>query len=252
MFEYKQIQSLNELESEVYRYVATHLDRVAHMRIRELADAAHVSTTTILRFCDKMGCEGFSEFKLKLKMYIKEQAETGSVEDLAVIRKFLDYAEQDEFEEMLNRAVILITGAKRVTFFGCSTSNAVAKYGARFLTGVGKFSDSFDDPFYPSSIESLEDSVFIILSISGETQYSIEQTRNFKSKGAKIIAITNSANSTIARMADVVLAYYMPIQYIKKDINITTHVPVVLTIEMLARRVQVELQNIAIKEDEQH
>lgn len=34
------------------------------MRIRELADEAHVSTTTILRFCKKLKCEGYSDLNI--------------------------------------------------------------------------------------------------------------------------------------------------------------------------------------------
>lgn len=38
-------------------------DEVMYMTIRELADAAGVSTTTILRFCRKFNCDGYSEFR---------------------------------------------------------------------------------------------------------------------------------------------------------------------------------------------
>jgi DNA-binding MurR/RpiR family transcriptional regulator len=42
------------------------------MRIRELADETYVSTATILRFCRKVNYEGFSEFKVKLKMQLND------------------------------------------------------------------------------------------------------------------------------------------------------------------------------------
>ena len=54
MFTIEQVQSLNELEMEVYQYVMKHQSAVRYMRIRELASEAHVSTTTVLRFCKKM------------------------------------------------------------------------------------------------------------------------------------------------------------------------------------------------------
>lgn len=56
------LKSLNELEMLVYQYVMEHRSAVPYMRIRELATEAHVSTTTVLHFCKKMGCEGFSQF----------------------------------------------------------------------------------------------------------------------------------------------------------------------------------------------
>ena len=73
MFNYEVIQSLNELELSLYSYIMMNRKKVMYMRIRELADEAHVSTTTILRFCKKLKCEGFSEFKVRFKMYIEEE-----------------------------------------------------------------------------------------------------------------------------------------------------------------------------------
>ena len=64
MFSEEMICSLNDLELEVYKYVVRNADKVCYMRIREFADAAHVSTSTILRFCKKAGCDGYAEFKI--------------------------------------------------------------------------------------------------------------------------------------------------------------------------------------------
>ena len=72
MFSYEVIQSLNNLELSLYEYIMKNKKKVIYMRIRELADEAHVSTTTILRFCKKLNCEGFSELKVKFKMYREE------------------------------------------------------------------------------------------------------------------------------------------------------------------------------------
>ena len=60
---------------EVYNYVIMHLNQVATMKIRDLADSVHVSTTTIMRFCNKLDCNGYSEFKVKVRMMQKEKQE---------------------------------------------------------------------------------------------------------------------------------------------------------------------------------
>ena len=75
MFTYEEIMSLNELEMTVYQYILKNKEKAGYMKIRELAEEAHVSTTTILRFCKKMGCSGYSEFKVQFKMYLKNQIE---------------------------------------------------------------------------------------------------------------------------------------------------------------------------------
>ena len=60
MFSHAAIASLNNLEMLVYNYVIKNRDKVMYMTIRELADAAGVSTTTVLRFCRKLKCEGYA------------------------------------------------------------------------------------------------------------------------------------------------------------------------------------------------
>ena len=67
LYDPRQLESLNELERLVYRYIIEHPNTVPFMRIRELASEAHVSTTTVLHFCKKMGCDGYAQFKWKLK-----------------------------------------------------------------------------------------------------------------------------------------------------------------------------------------
>lgn len=53
MFDYEIIKSFNELEMLVYQYVMEHKEEIKYMTIRELAEAVHVSTSTVLRFCKK-------------------------------------------------------------------------------------------------------------------------------------------------------------------------------------------------------
>lgn len=72
MFSEEMICSLNDLELEVYKYVVRNADKVCYMRIREFADAAHVSTSTILRFCKKAGCDGYAEFKIRLRQHLEQ------------------------------------------------------------------------------------------------------------------------------------------------------------------------------------
>lgn len=67
LFTAQQIASLNELELLVYKYTVEHPTTVPFMRIRELAAEVHVSTTTVLHFFKKMGCDGYAQFKWKLK-----------------------------------------------------------------------------------------------------------------------------------------------------------------------------------------
>lgn len=65
IFTYQQIVELNDTETNIYQYVIKNTDAVLKMKVRDLANATFVSTATIVRFYQKLGCEGFTEFKTK-------------------------------------------------------------------------------------------------------------------------------------------------------------------------------------------
>ncbi len=237
MFTYEQIQSLNELELAVYNYVIQNIGQVRTMKIRELADQAHVSTTTVLRFCSKMGCDGYSEFKLRLKI-LKEKAAIKEVQDdVSGMLDFFTKINTTEFKEIIQSCATMIEKAQRVFFLGIGSSGILGQYGARFFSNIGIYSSHVTDPFYPMP-DTEEQSVLIVLSVSGETEMILQQVSQYKQKNFKIISITNSENSTLGKVSDGVVSYYMPIKVMGHHYNVTTQVPVVHIIESLGRSAQ--------------
>lgn len=238
MFTYEQIQSLNNLEIDVYNYVLVHMKKVMNMKIRELADEVHVSTTTILRFCAKMDCDGYAEFKWKLKDHLAQEKKKANKEDFTLLTNFIRHAQEEEFNNLLNGVADDIIQSEYVFFFGIGSSGILGKYGARFLSDIGKYSQYIDDPFYPTPKYEGKDNLLIVLSVSGESREVIAQVEQYKQKQVKVISITNTENCTVARMADVSLTYYMPLIMLDREYNVTTQVPLVLILEMIGHKVQ--------------
>lgn len=237
MFTNQQIQSLNDLEFEVYNYISTHLEQIPKMKIRDLADAVHVSTSTILRFCTKVDCEGYSELKLKVKMFLDKEKSPLMKEDFSAITSFLEYVETDIFQNAMNKAVDVILEHDNIMFFGNSQSGILGKYGARYFSNLGAYANYIEDPFYPMPPGTIKDSVLVALSVSGETQETLKQVKFYKNEHASIVAITTSPESTIAKLADASICYYFPVEYINGDNVITCQVPVILILELLAKKV---------------
>ena len=129
MFTHSAVASLNNLEMMVYNFVVKNRDKVMYMTIRELADAADVSTTTVLRFCRKMNCDGYSEFRVRFKLYLEQnepqQANFGASEIISFFRS----VNNEEFDALLDRATEIILQSERIIFVGAGTSGALAKYG---------------------------------------------------------------------------------------------------------------------------
>lgn len=153
MFTAQALKSLNELEMLVYQYVMEHRFAVPYMRIRELATEAHVSTTTVLHFCKKMGCEGFSQFKWKLKEEGGTNARDKDISDsLSELQTFFWRVGTPAYQEKLENAAAIIARMERIFMVGIGNSGSIASYGARYFSNLGKFALCVSDPFYPITL----------------------------------------------------------------------------------------------------
>lgn len=235
MFSYEVIQNLNNLELTLYEYIMKHSKKVIYMRIRELASEAHVSTTTILRFCKKLNCEGFTEFKLKFKMYIEENNIKKVNDDTSEIINFLKNIEGSDLDKRLETLCELVMSANTIMFVGIGSSGILCKYAARYFSAIGKFAIHIDDPFFPKNFRCNGKSLVIALSVSGETPTTIENITRFKEEGCSIVSITNTENCTIARISNLNLPYY--VQQVKANYSdITTQLPVLYMIERIGKK----------------
>ena len=236
MFSHVAIASLNNLEMLVYNYVIKNRDKVMYMTIRELADAVGVSTTTVLRFCRKLKCEGYSEFRVRFKLYLEQnepqQANFGASE----IISFFKGVNNDEFDKLLDQAVDIILSSERIIFVGAGTSGALAKYGARFFSNVGKFSNHIDDPYFPVTNDMARNALAIVLSVSGETEEILRFASQFSLHNCKVLSVTSHENSRLAKLADFNLSWHVPQTRIAGVYDITTQIPVIYILESLGRK----------------
>ncbi len=239
MFSYEILQSYNDLEMLVYNYVMEHKDEVRYMTIRELAEAVHVSTSTIIRFCRKTGCEGYSEFKVQFKLFLKEEQENKRKLTLDSgkdeIMYFLHTVTSTEYEASIIEVTQMIQAARQLIFVGIGTSGVLGKYGARYFSNIGKFSQHIEDPYYPIG-KDMESTVVIALSESGETQQTLKLAERFKRHNCRILSITNGSSSTLAKMSDYNLSYFVSKRLVQDEYNITTQVPVLYLLETIGRR----------------
>lgn len=236
MFTPEQIQNMNELELEVYHYVSGHLRSVPYMRIRELASEAHVSTTTILRFCKKVDCNGYSELKFKIKEFLGRQSAVSLTDDSSEVRQFFqERLIAPAFQEQLEKASALIAKADTIIFFGIGNSLHIAQYAARCFTNVGKFSLCVTDPFYPTRLVPSISALAVVLSVSGESTQILEFARDLKNTHCPFISITADADNTLAKMSDMAISVGVKPQR-RDNVDYTTQVPMLYLVETMARR----------------
>ncbi|WP_313448527.1 MurR/RpiR family transcriptional regulator [Pseudescherichia sp.] len=227
MFNHSAVASLNNLEMMVYNVVIKNRDKVMYMTIRELADAAGVSTTTVLRFCRKLECEGYSEFRVRFKLYLAQSEPQPANFGASEIISFFKSVNNDEFDRLLDQATDIILASERIIFVGVGTSGSLAKYGARFFSNVGKFSNHVDDPYFPVTNDMAKNALAIVLSVSGETE--------------EILRFASHEHSALAKLADFNLSWHIPQTRISGGYDLTTQIPVIYILETLGRKLAKKL-----------
>ncbi|EOH93401.1 hypothetical protein UAW_02649 [Enterococcus haemoperoxidus ATCC BAA-382] len=239
---------LSPIDLEIYKYIASHIDEVVYMRIRELAKETHSSTASILRFCRKFGCEGFSEFKIKLNLYRKSLAEpvTTHAVDETSFTNFIQRSTEAFYQERIQAAAKLLSEKDLVLFIGTGSSNIIAEYGALYFSSIFSMAFHIEDPInHPVNFfnKSMAKNVCVIaLSVSGENEAIINYLNHFITNDSSIISITNSEKSPIAALSDVNIPYYISTERIG-DSDITSQVPALYTVEYLAKEVQKQKQD---------
>ncbi|WEG72651.1 MurR/RpiR family transcriptional regulator [Vagococcus intermedius] len=235
MFSYEQVQRLNDLELGVYHYVLKNKERVTTMKIRTLAEEVHVSTTTILNFCHKMDCAGYAEFKVRLHLLIENENDEAVPDDTALMLTFFEKINTPKFKEQIELSARYIAEASEIYIYGVGGSGILGQYAARYFSNFNLYATHISDPFYPVPKKVGKKAIVLVLSVTGETGMVLEQANQYKQNGFNVLSITTSADSTLAKLSDIAISYYVPIELKKSLQNITTQVPVIHIIETLAR-----------------
>ncbi|WP_075182669.1 MurR/RpiR family transcriptional regulator [Pantoea sp. 1.19] len=235
MFSHAALATLNALEMQVYHFVITHRDTICSMTIRQLAEAAGVSTTTVLRFCRKMECDGWAEFRIRVKLWLAEPAEQPENFGLSDIMGFFRSIDNAEFDAQIARATRLLAEARQVIFVGAGSSGTLGKYGARFFSNMGKLSSYIDDPWYPINRDGYRDAVAVILSVSGETAEILRLASQLSQQHCRVISLTRSAHCSLAGLSDLNLSYHIPQDRLAGQYDITSQIPVMYLLETLGR-----------------
>lgn len=242
VFTSEQLAQFSELEYILYNYISANTDKVIFMRIRELADATHVSNTSILRFCRKLGCEGFSEFKVMLKLELEKNKKLKLSSDPQSITEFLERTINRGEETGIKQAARLIAKSDNVLFIGAGSSGILAEYGARYFSSLKKFSLHIKDPFFPFHGHFLKNSTAVVLSVSGKTPSILGQVHRLKEGGSTIISLTNQTDNPLSSMADFSLNYFVTPEYME-NANVTTQIPVIYYLESLAKETYMVMES---------
>ncbi|OZG68155.1 MurR/RpiR family transcriptional regulator [Bifidobacterium eulemuris] len=216
--------NLRPAERAAASYVRNHIAQAAELTVGQLADAAHVSQPTVIRFARKLGFGGYRELRYALRHPEAEHRVT-----FDPLSGF-DINPWDSPDEVPAKAMVGISAvidelrralditAFRKTCAALRTTSLIDVYAVE--NSLVPATDLFTKLSYlglPCRLNTdaylqhigaghlPQDAVAVAISHSGTSADTVAALRLAKSAGAKTIAVTNTPSSPLAATADITL-----------------------------------------------
>ena len=207
------LPSLAPAEQRVGKLCLADPRAFAKLPVTELADRAHVSKPTVVRFCRSVGYDGLSDFKLKLAGTVNEGVPfihrsvdmDDKTSDVMVkvidntVAAFLKYR-NDASNQAIEKAVLALVDAyntgHQIQFFGVGNSGIVAQDAQHKFFRLGINSIAYSDghmQVMSASIMRPGDCV-VVISNSGRTRDLMDACDIARKNGATTIVVTASGS----------------------------------------------------------
>ncbi|WP_028215811.1 bifunctional transcriptional regulator/glucokinase [Paraburkholderia oxyphila] len=211
--------ALTPAERRVADLALNHPRSIINDPIVDIARKADVSQPTVIRFCRSLGCQGLSDFKLKLatgltgtipvshsQVHLGDTATDFGAKVLDnTVSAILQLREHLNFEHV-EQAITLLNGARRIEFYGLGNSHIVAQDAHYKFFRFGIPTIAYGDLYMQAASAALlgKGDVIVAVSKSGRAPELLRVLDVAMQAGAKVIAITSS-NTPLAKRATVAL-----------------------------------------------
>ena len=203
------LPSLAPAEQRVGKLVLGDPRAFATLPVGELANRAHVSKPTVVRFCRSVGYDGLTDFKRKLAGSVSEGVpfihrsvdaddKTGDImvkvidNTVAAFLKYRNEASTMAFEKAAIALVQTYRIGKRIEFFGVGNSGVVAQDAQHKFFRLGVNAIAYSDGHMQVMSASLlgPGDCVVVISNSGRTRDLMDACDIARKNGATTIVIT--------------------------------------------------------------
>ncbi len=211
------LPALPPAEQRVAKLLLTDARAFANLPVSELADRAHVSKPTVVRFCRSVGYDGLADFKRKLAGSVNEGVpfvhravdEDEKPGDLIVkvvdnaVAALLHYrndAASHAFERAIDAMADSANAGRRIEFYGVGNSGIVAQDAQHkfFRLGVNTAAWSDGHVQLMSATMLQAGDCAVLISNSGRSRDMLDVAEIARKKSATIIIITASGTPLAA------------------------------------------------------
>lgn len=214
---------LTKSEGKIANYVLSNPEKVYNLSTYDLAKFSGTSPSSVVRFCQRIGFNGFQEFKIEL---IKNTADLENNKKIV----YEDVTVDDTIEEVMNkitlenitsiektqklldsremeRAIKALERAENIYIFGVGASGIVAMDFQYKLMRINRNAIFYLDSHtqMASAVHISKDDIAIGISYSGETLEVLKSMAKAKEEGATTISITKYGENPVSNVSDIKL-----------------------------------------------
>lgn len=219
-----ELPSFSKGQKQIARFILEHYDKATFMTASRLGVTVGVSESTVVRFATELGYDGYPHLQRALQEMIRNKLtsvqrmevagdrmggrdvlQTVLHADTDMIRVTLDEIDRDAFQG----AVDALMGAKRIYILGVRSSSALASFLGFY------FNLLFENVtlVHTNSVSEIFEQVLRIgpgdvlfgISFPRYSKRTLSAMKYARDRGSRVIALTDSQLSPLARVADHVL-----------------------------------------------
>ena len=211
-------------QKQIARFILEHYDKAAFMTASRLGVTVGVSESTVVRFATELGYDGYPHLQRALQEMIRNKLtsvqrmevagdrmggrdvlQTVLHADTDMIRVTLDEIDRDAFQG----AVDALMGAKRIYILGVRSSSALASclgfYFNLLFENVTLVHTNSVSEIFEQVLRVGPGDVLFGISFPRYSKRTLSAMKYARDRGARVIALTDSQLSPLARVADHVL-----------------------------------------------
>jgi transcriptional regulator len=213
-------KKMSKGQKSIAKYILENYDKAAFMTASKLGGSVGVSESTVVRFADSLGYDGYPELQRELQEMLRSRLTgmqrmelTGQLPntklfekvlktDIENIRVTLNQIDRQAFEHTVSALI----DAKRVYIMGIRSAGTIANllgyYLDFILDNVRTVNGSPNDTI-EQIIHIGEGDVFVGISFPRYSRRTVEAMKFARAHGAKCIGITDSAFSPLMELSDI-------------------------------------------------
>lgn len=208
----------------IANYILNYYDKAAFMTASKLGNTVNVSESTVVRFAAELGYDGYPAMQKALQEMIRNKLTSiqrievsegrmgghdvlSSVmhSDIEQIRMTLEEIDRESFQS----AVDAIAGAKRIYALGVRSSASLVTFMGFYFNllfgNVTQVTSTAASEMFEQILHASVGDVVIGVSFPRYSLRTVQAMEYAKSRGATVIAITDSSTSPLAEIADYTL-----------------------------------------------